>query len=397
MNFHRAWFAPLALGLAGVAVACGSAFDSTGAFESADGGSRSSSGGSSSSSSGSSPNPGGGLELANAVILVHAASFPPFRVCFGNMPDDQPTPNRDLMPSSNVVGVEIGAAVRLPPLAGGGTKNTPGSVRIYQESDIRGLYANGAAGPDCKSLIEANPGLGLVLKKPIETSLATGVHVLALMGCRPASSDPAASKARCGDTWTADTGNLTLQPIELQPFGGPGASSLPVRALLLSSSIAAAAQGKNVGISFGAVDTFGASVPSPFADRLVLGELGAPSTINLTRGDPAVYAKQGFALSYGTASDGGVVDAGADASTPRQLVAKQSLAEVQSLSDPNAIPEDWYAPGRAGFVLLVLGDPDPRLPNGTPDPDPTHAPHLLALPLESVQDSDAGTLPEAGP
>lgn len=394
MTLYRALLAPLSIGLVGAAVACGSAFDSTAAFESADGGPRGSSGGS--SSSGDNPSPtGAGPQLANAVILVHAASFPPFRVCFGNMPDDQPTPNRELMPSSNVVGVEVGAAVRLPPLAGGGTQNTPGTVRIYQEADIRGLYANGATGPDCKSLIEANPGLGLEIK-PIETSLATGVHVLALMGCRPTSADPAASKARCGDTWTADKGNLALQPIELQPFGGGGTSSLPVRALLLSSSIAAAAQGKHVGISFGAVDTFGASVPSPFADRLALGELGAPSTINFTRSDPAVYAKQGFALSYGTASDAGVIDAGADASTPRQLVAKQSLAEVQSLSEPTAVPEDWYAPGRAGFVLLVLGDPDPRLPNGTADPDPTHAPHLLALPLESVQDSDAGTLPEAG-
>lgn len=397
MNLQRAWLAPTCFAfIAAIGVACGSAFDANDPNVGADGGARSSSG-SSGSSSGESPNPSGaGPQLANAVILVHAASFPPFRVCFSNMPDEQPTPNRDLMPSSNVVGVEVGAAVRLPPLTGG-TKDSPGTVRIYQEADIRGLYANGATGPDCKSLIEANPGLGLTINA-IDTSLATGVHVLALTGCRPTSADPAASKSRCGDTWTADKGNLALQRISLEPFGAPGASSLPVRALLLSSSIAAAAQGKNVGISFGLVETFGATVPSPFTDRLALGELGAPSSINFTRTDPAVYSKQGFALSYGTPGDGGTTaDAGPDASTPRQLVAKQSLAEVQNLSEPTAVPEDWYAPGRAGFVLLVLGDPDPRLPNGTPDPDPTHAPHLLALPLESVQDSDAGTPAEAGP
>src|SRR5688572_27918838 len=118
--------------------------------------------------------------------------------------------------------------------------------------------------------------------------------------------------------------------------------------MLVSSAIAAAAQGKDVRITFSALESIGARYKSPLPERLAPGELGLPSSINFTRGDPAVYAKQGFALSYGTASDGGVTDAGADASTPRQLVAKQSLAEVQNLSEPTAVPEDWYAPGRAG-------------------------------------------------
>src|SRR5947209_3740033 len=122
MRFRSAGLLALVT-LVGGAIACDSAASSAG-FDS-------------SSPTGSSPNPGdniggdagsGGASsgtpqaaTASGVVLVHAAAFPPFRLCFANQLAKQPQPDRQVMPEANVVGVEQGSLIRLDPLDAPGT------------------------------------------------------------------------------------------------------------------------------------------------------------------------------------------------------------------------------------------------------------------------------------
>src|SRR5262245_40618969 len=48
---------------------------------------------------------------ATGVLLVHAAGFPSFRLCFEHFPDQAPQPDENVMPEANVVGVEVGSLV----------------------------------------------------------------------------------------------------------------------------------------------------------------------------------------------------------------------------------------------------------------------------------------------
>ena len=134
-------------------VSCSATSDSAGAFGdgSADGQSR---------DGDSFPDAGAPLLSVNGVVLVHAASFPAFRICFEGTKEELPLPSTDVMPESNVVGVEVGTAVRLPPLSTAGARPL-GRAFVFPELALRGLYptfGGFGAGPTCEnSLASSEP------------------------------------------------------------------------------------------------------------------------------------------------------------------------------------------------------------------------------------------------
>src|SRR5688572_28450886 len=141
--FRLRWILPglLVVGLGVHSIAC-SMMDSMGtAAETRGPGDGTSSGGSLSDAA--SPSAGGDNKdyLAptdNAVILVHAAGMPAYRLCFENEPDLRPQPDQETTPEANVVGVEVGSAVRLAPLRG-----KPGKIHVFNEALIRAYAGTG--------------------------------------------------------------------------------------------------------------------------------------------------------------------------------------------------------------------------------------------------------------
>jgi hypothetical protein len=315
----------------------------------------------------------------NGVFLVHAASFPGFRLCFEANDQALPTPNADLMPNSNVVGVDIGTAVRIEPLS-----KSKGRVFAFPEPSIRTLYNSAGVGPTCKALLGSS---SQVAKDAIEVAdldedLSRDVHLLVLTGCRPQAKDPSATTARCGSTWTAATGNLTLKHIGLGAYKRSSTRKLPIQVVQLSTPLATATGNQSLGLAFG--DLAGA-VPSPLISgdfELAKAFPSTPAEYDYDPDDSAAYGSTGFFLVSPNALDGGA-DAGG---SKYKVLLTQSLADIQSLSAPRSLPDDWYSAG-SSYVLLVLGET-----GGDAGPDAAFDQrrelHFLAVPLAG---SDAGT------
>ena len=383
--------AGLAAGALGVAlVACSSA--ALDAFE-LGGDAGSGADGTSPSRDGGTAGDAGGLVpiQVDALILVHAAEFPAFRLCFEGALDQLPTPDSVVMPDSNVVGVDIGTAIRLPtPKAG-----ALGHAFLYQEGDLRALYPAGGGttiGPTCGALLKTNQ-TPYVAVGEVTTDLSYGVHALVLRGCRGSAADPQASSSRCGDDWTASDGNLTLSTTSLTAYRRESSmEGFPLQLVQLSPSLAHAAEGHALGVSFGvihadaAVDAaaelqliaegfapLGVAVPSP------------PAVLSFQPDDVPSYTTTGVYLSI----DGPIDDAGIPIETDAQptFVLSQSLAQIQQRSASRTLPPDWFTVA-SSYIVLSVGDLDPRLPDGGPDPDERRALHLLAVPLAAP---DAGS------
>jgi len=322
---------------------------------------------------------------ANGIVLVHAASFPAFRICFGGALSARPLPDTDLMPDSNVVGIDIGTAVRLPPY-----KGMLGRAFVFPELAIRSLYpAFGGAGigPTCEQLLLSNKS-DVTEVGTLTEDLGRGVHALVLHGCRTAALDKQASVARCGDTWTAAAGNLTLDVLSLTAYQRPPSlKGLPVQLLQLSPAFARVTAGRSVGVAFGALDREGGAAPAPFIEGAVPFGTPVPNPPAVIAYDPAelaAYATSGVFVSVGGLLDGGSADAG------RELVLKQSLADIQLRSASRSLPSDWFAVA-SSYVIVSVGDPDPVTEDGGPDADPRRALHVLAIPLAAgAPAADAG-------
>lgn len=331
---------------------------------------------------------------ANAIVLVHAASFPAFRVCFEGRRGDRPEPSTEVMPDSNVVGVEVGTAVRLDPKIG-----VLGRAYVFAEADIRALYPTfGGDGPTCNTLLTTAIGTSSIEVGEIEEDVSSGVHALVLTGCRGEVNDTLASTQRCGDDWEAKkatpNGNLQLRVIALQAFQRLGTTRLSFQIVQLSPGLGRLAAGRAVGVSFGALDTEGGAPPSPFVEgSLPFGKPvpNPPAVVDYSANDVASYATSGVFVTLGGAVDdaGVAVDAGtpgADAGA-RELVFAQSLADIQKRSSPRSLPAEWFGVA-SSYVVITVGEPAPRLADGGTDDDPRRALHLLAIPLAE---------PDAGP
>lgn len=320
---------------------------------------------------------------ANGIVLVHAASFPAFRICFEGAPGERPLPSTELMPESNVVGVDVGSAIRLPPHAG-----ILGRAFVFPELALRSLYpafGGEAVGPTCEQLLLSNKGDATEVGS-LKEDLGIGVHALVLHGCRTAARDPQATADRCGDDWKPATGNLQLQVLTLKAYvRPPSVTGLPVQIVQLSPALAKLTAGRSVGVAFGDLDRDGGGAPAPFIEGALPFATpvpNPPAVIDYQPSEAASYATSGVFVTLGGLLDGGSADAG-----PRSVLIAQSLEEIQRRSASRSLPSDWFAVA-SSYVVVSVGDPLPVLADGGPDSDPRRALHLLAIPLAAP---DAGT------
>lgn len=327
------------------------------------------------------PSDARGGPVDNAVILVHAAKSNAFRLCFENELDRRPQPDSQVMPEANVVGVEVGTAVRLPPLRG-----APGKVTLFDEALIRGLYptfGGSNAGLSCKDLIANAPAIALELGT-IDTDLSHGVHLLVVTGCPADPASPTVHKysvAECGNDWTPK-GNRSVKEITLA--GATRTNGLlPAQVVNLSQPLQSAAAGRDLVVTFGDV-TQASSTHVPVATNPLLFGGAAPTQpaqLTYPADDTAIYETLGFRVTLGPS--GGTGDAAA-----QTKVLDASLARIQKASSPRDVPPTYYATA-SNYALLLLGDPAPQLADGTPDTDERRMLHLLAVPVVEPK-GDAG-------
>ena len=113
--------------LVAAAVACGDMSESASSGTSGDG-----DGGGADAGFGSDAAAVPGVGAASGVVILHAAAFPSFRLCFENYPELPPQPDVALMPAANVVGVEVGSVIRI-----GSLDRPPGKVYVIDQRDVR--------------------------------------------------------------------------------------------------------------------------------------------------------------------------------------------------------------------------------------------------------------------
>jgi hypothetical protein len=334
---------------------------------------------------------------ANGIVLVHAASFPAFRICFEGALDERPLPSTDVMPESNVVGVDVGTAVRLPPHDG-----ILGKAFVFPELALRPLYpafGGFGVGPTCDQLFKGANKSDATAVGEITSDVSSGVHAFVLQGCRPLALDPQGSTARCGDDWTPGAGNLHLSDLRLTAYvRSAGMAGLPIQILQLSPALARMSAGRALGIGFGPLDSEGGAPPAPFIEGAVpfgMPVPNPPAVLAYTASDLASYATSGVFVTMGPALDdaGAMIDAGPEGGT-REIVLTQSLEDIQRRSASRALPPDWFAVA-SSYVVVSVGEPNPRLADSGPDPDERRALHLLAIPL-AAPDAGAPSGGDAG-
>ena len=308
---------------------------------------------------------------ARGILLVHAASVPPLRVCFGGRPDLPPLPvDPDAkMPESNVVGLDVGSVVRLPNVAG-----ALGQVYAFPEAELRKqVKADGGDTYACRDLVSSSTfGASGMRFGEVSGDLSTGLHLVALTGCESAQRDPTASAARCGADWTAGAGNLTAVHAPLRAARRNAPMRMPVQVVQLSPSLEARAATRPLafgvdpdeGTSEGAlVGLFPFGVPAP----------AEPEEIALPIEDAGAFATTNLVVDVVTEADAG-----------RERVLSQTLAETQRLTLPGTIPPAFFA-SISSFLVLTLGDVEAPPDAG----DPRSRLHLLAVPLAIPSAADA--------
>ncbi len=343
-------------------------------------------GSSSSSSSGGSKSPENAENqgpTANGVLLVHAAGFPAFRLCFENYLDDPPKPDRSVMPEANVVGVEVGSLVRLDPF-----EKPPGKIYVIDEFRVR-------VEPDetpvsCRQLIQPTgtkpllrQGLDYFVANEIDEPLGNGkVNVLAITGCGTESflTPLGLTGAGCGPGWTASTANLQGRVLELKTTAaGATATTIPIQVFQLSQALETyKGDGGTLDVTFGELGDGGASLPKSLSVGTVF-EPGAQETLTVDQESTAIWGAMGFRVRA-TSSAG-------------TFSTDQSLAEVQELSAPGALPTTYFR-AASNYALLLLGDPTHKATTidggANPSYDPRQAVHLLAVPVLDPSKADAG-------
>lgn len=356
----RRWFWNVGGGswLAAVAIACSSFNDST--FDKGP-----ENAGAASDAGPAPPSNDGPTE--DGVIVVHAASTSAFRLCFENDLERQPAPESELMPEANVVGVEVGSVVRIPPL-----KGPPGEVYLFSEPLIRALY-RGSEGPTCRALIES--GTATTTLGNVTRDLSKGIHLLVVSGC-PKKTLRAYTTEECGSTYDAEKGNLAVSEIELKGISRRSLDKLPMQVLHLSRSLESLRGARPLRVTFGDITDAGTKHDSVATDPT----LGGPptdfvSTPSFESKDVSVYAKLGFRVT--------IDDAG--------TLAEQSMASVQALSAPRDVPPSYYS-AASNYVLLLLGEPAALIEDAGVDTDERRHLHFIAVPvLEPKEDAgDAG-------
>lgn len=335
---------------------------------------------------------------ATGIVLVHAAAFPSFRLCFENFPDLRPQPDSRVMPEANVVGVEIGTLVRLDPMM-----QAPGTVYVVRESKVR-TNPEDANPPTCGDLIkEINEGAEHPLEVNFDYQIATSldhslgqdrVSVIAITGCGGTNilSLVDGNGANCGDGWSSLSGNLKARTFDLSVARRKSESDLPVQLFQMSPELAALdANGSPLTVTFGPLGTDAGVPPSDGGGKSDAGTQGDVPVGGLYQGGEST------SLSFDQDSSQIYSELGFRIVAKNVFSADQSLAAVQEFSAPRELPTSYYK-AASSYALLLLGDPGhkPTLPNDAPNPsyNPRRAVHLLAIPVIDPESRDAG--PDAG-
>lgn len=318
----------------------------------------------------------GDLAQGTGVVVVHAARFGAFRLCFQNYPDLEPQPDAKAMPEANVVGLDVGTAVRLDPLA-----SAPGEVYVIDERAVRTTV--GSRGVKCRDRICAGgakcirENIDYFKTPPVNEGVgATAVSVLAITGC-PNRLTPGASPATCGASWQPETGNFVARAFALRGASTAGGGT-PFQLVHLASDLERRrGAGEVLSITFGPL---GGAHKTELARDPKIDAVTDPRPILLDGSEPS-YARDGFRVSV-VAGDGG-----ADAS----FSTESSLAQIQKMSSPRSVAPDYYTAG-ASYALVLLGDPAESEKGDAGDP--FRAVHMLAVPV--VEPSDGGADGGAG-
>lgn len=347
---------------------------------------------------------------SEGVILAHAALAPAVRLCFGSALDAPPQPARQVMPQSNVVGLERGAAVRLTPLgrlaeaerpdaeagapspapdasadAGGpAAPLEPDELVVLRELVVR--QREGApATRSCRELLSCDPSTQLDcpvpgshyvrIRVPEMSQLGSGLHVASLEGCAPdrvewqGAGRPRLTAGQCGPGFDPERGNLTLRVRSVErPTSRPTRDTLPVQVLNLSYALEFAARPAGVSVRYAHLEDAG---PGESVAAPVLGTIApaAPARVPLPLDEDGIFERAAFTVTAGPVS------------------VRQTLAEIQQLSSPGDAPKAYWGVG-TNYLLLVLGDPAI-----TPDAGAQvyEGVHLLAVPVANPDDlADAG-------
>ncbi len=327
---------------------------------------------------------GGALPVSEGILVVHGASLPALRLCFTRRRADPPIPLDVIMPESNVVGIDVGAVVRLPNLDG-----DVGDVVAFPERELRGQLTTTDGGAitsrySCGDLLDSSTFAASALAfGPASADLSRGVSVLALLGCQGSGKDARASKARCGASWTPELGNLEVVARRIKAEGRASLATLPVQIVQLSPSLDVRATGASLALRLEEGDAgvqdeiaavFALGAPTPQVPR----ELALPARGALDYGATTLVID---VLRPTTGSnDGGVL---------RERVLAQSLEEIQRLSLPEGLPPAFWS-SVSSFLLLSVGElvADGELPDA--GRDPRSRLHLLAVPLAATPARDAG-------
>jgi hypothetical protein len=130
----------------------------------------------------------------------------------------------------------------------------------------------------------------------------------------------------------------------------------------------------------------GAQQANVITNPALFGKAGptTPAALAFNTSDISIYETTGFRVSLAAKGDGGA-DAGASTT-----VFDESLARIQKLSSPRDVPDSYYSVA-SNYALLLLGDPDAKLPDGGADNDERRTIHFLAVPVISPKAADGGT------
>jgi hypothetical protein len=343
--------------------------------------------GSSSGSSGVTFGDGGTTGEATGVVLVHAAGFRSFRVCFEGYPSILPQPDRKVMPESNSVGVDVGAAIRIPPLT-----EAPGAVYV-----IPNKTAHTPDDPEdlpCGAFLdthEVNTDYLLAGKidQPVGTKRAEAI-VLTGCGTSPQIFNLNIPETDCPGYADGGSQRGTLNAVVMPLTATKTAtlSTLPVELYNASQQLVAQMpDGGALEVTYGDLD---AGAGAPLAQKLEssagLYQGNPGSLLDVDQTNIATFGTHGFRIAYRgtTATDGGLFSI------------DQSLAQVQETSQPLSTPTAYFT-GATNFALILLGDPRmvPKLTDGGANPtyDGRRAVHLLAVPVRAEE--DAGVLGNA--
>ena len=178
----------------------------------------------------------GELIEANALVLVHAAAFPAFRMCFEGAPtifrSRASISCRTRTSSASTSAPQCASrrarrcsVVRSCSPRRSSARSIPRSAVPVRRARSSSRQRHQAVAPSTSASVT-------------DERLERRARARARRAAAPRRINPIASKARCGADWDAATGNLALQTLTLMAYARAGDTRLPVQLSQLSPALA---------------------------------------------------------------------------------------------------------------------------------------------------------------